>query len=268
MKNLFVVLALLVASPVYASPAAIKVLVVLSSENGITLKGGLVHPTGYFLSELMVPVMALEKAGFTPVFANPKGNEPVMDKISDGPFWFGGDEEKYRAVKRHLQSLTGLIHPLPLNEVAEMDLSQFAGIFVPGGHAPMEDLVRNSDLGEILRYFHRTKKPTALICHGPIALLSTLSHPDEYLSALENKASQAELKALSKGFPYEGYELTAFSTKEEQQEETGGEDGVLGGKVKFYSDEALGNTGANSLVQATKWKSNVRVDRELIRSEE
>lgn len=47
-------------------------------------------------------------------------------------------------------------------------------IFIPGGHAPMMDLMQSKDLGKMLRTFHEKGKPTAMICHGPVAALSAL----------------------------------------------------------------------------------------------
>jgi putative intracellular protease/amidase len=42
--------------------------------------------------------------------------------------------------------------------------------YVPGGHAPMQDLLADPALGRLLRAFHAEGKTTALVCHGPIAL--------------------------------------------------------------------------------------------------
>jgi putative intracellular protease/amidase len=36
----------------------------------------------------------------------------------------------------------------------------------------MVDLHNNQNLGYIIHHFHRHNKPTGMICHGPIALLS------------------------------------------------------------------------------------------------
>ncbi len=121
----------------------------------------------------------------------------------------------------------------------------------------MEDLLVNKDLGALLRYFHKTKKPTALICHGPMALLSTLSHPTKFVQALSNGRTPSSSKWI-----YSGYSMTSFSTKEEQQEEPG-QDDALGGFVKFYPDYALKIAGGNLSV-ADKWQSHVVRDRELI----
>src|SRR5687768_5730143 len=101
MKKLFLLLAAFLSLNAHAEPK--KILVVLSSENKITLKDGIVHPTGFFLSELMVPVEALIEAGYEPVFATPKGNRPSMDKVSDSAFWFGGNEARLREIKNQLR---------------------------------------------------------------------------------------------------------------------------------------------------------------------
>ena len=255
MKTLILSLAILLSVSAQATPK--KILVVLSSENKITLKDGVVHPTGYFLSELMVPVKGLIEAGYEPVFATPQGNEPSMDKISDSAFWFGGDEQKYQEIKQLLGTLTGLAAPFSLSEIRRQNLQQYAGIMVPGGHAPMEDLLVNQDLGYLLRYFHGDNKPTALICHGPIALLSTLSDPTEFTDALSSGKSPTV-----QGWTYQGYSMTSFSTKEEQQEEPG-QDNALGGLVKFYPDYALMVAGGSVSV-GDKWQSHVVRDRELI----
>ena len=260
MKTLLVlllVLLLFLGSFSAQAVSAKKILVVLSSEDKITLKEGIVHPTGFFLSELMVPVKGLIEAGYEPVFATPQGNEPVMDKTSDSAAWFGGDERKYQEIKRLFAQLDGIRRPLKLSQVRRQDLAFFAGIFIPGGHAPMEDLLINKDLGKLLRHFHRAKKPTALICHGPIALLSTLPKPVRFTQALAGGSSMR-----AHGWIYEDYSMTVFSTPEEQQEEPG-QDNVLGGFVKFYPDYALRSAGGQ-VSAAGKWLSHVVRDRELI----
>lgn len=239
MKKILLVLAMLASTVSFA--AANKVLVVLSSEDKIILENGIVHPTGYFLPELGVPLEALVLAGYEPVFATPKGNTPTMDKVSDSAAWFGGDEQRYQAIKSFVASFDGMKNPLSLKQVLKIDLNDYAGILVPGGHAPMEDLYKDAHLGEILRQFHAQEKPTGLICHGPIALLS----------ARENGK-----------WIYSGYQMTVFSTAEEQQEEPG-QDNMLGGYVLFYPDQALAEAGG-VVSTGEKWKSHVVRDRELI----
>lgn len=45
-------------------------------------------------------------------------------------------------------------------------------VLLVAGHAPLEDLKADKDLGRILMHFHNKQRPTGIICHAPIALLS------------------------------------------------------------------------------------------------
>jgi len=73
-------------------------------------------------------------------------------------------------------------------------LSNYDIVVIPGGHPPMVDLYMEESLGTILSYFHSQAKPTAAICHGPVALLS------------------AQLVSGSNEWPYAGYNITVFPT--------------------------------------------------------
>jgi len=58
------------------------------------MKDGKIVKTGYFLVELAKPLMALIKAGFTPIFATPLGNDrPNVDPMSDSWIWFGSKQD-------------------------------------------------------------------------------------------------------------------------------------------------------------------------------
>ena len=244
-----------------------KVLVVLSSAKALTLKDGVQHATGFYMNELGVPLQALIKAGFEPVYVNPQGNQPAMDVSSDKPALFASAAE-YNAVKELLKD-PKLAHPQKLSAIAAGDLNQYVGIFVPGGHAPMEDLWKDASLGKILNHFHSKNQPTALICHGPVALLSTLNKPEELGKALEashsasdkdTKKTAAEKPVTSKElWTYQGYRMTVFSDAEERPNEPT----ALGGYMKFYPEDALRAAGGKLQIAPAK-KSKVVQDRELI----
>lgn len=235
-----------------------EVLVVVSSEHQLELKDGKRYETGYFLNELAVPVQRLIAAGYTPVFANPRGNTPSMDVHSNDKAYFGGDEAKRAATQAFVEGLAPLRHPKTLTSVVAEGTSRYAGIFLPGGHAPMQDLLKDANLGKILRQFHDSGRPTALLCHGPIALLSTLPEASQFQSAMV-KGDDAAQGKLSAGWPYAGYRMTVFSTAEERMVEPG----MLGGPVAFYPGDALAAAGAR-IEHAGKWRSEVVQDRELI----
>ncbi|MEU7221845.1 DJ-1/PfpI family protein [Nocardia iowensis] len=53
------------------------------------------------------------------------------------------------------------------------DLGEFAFVHLPGGHAPVVDFGDNPYLGELLNTLHDKGVVVSMICHGPLALVST-----------------------------------------------------------------------------------------------
>jgi putative intracellular protease/amidase len=236
-----------------------KVLVLVSSGHGLPLQDGKVYSgAGYYLNELTVPVRALMKDGYEITFANPKGNTPQLDVNSATAMFFGGDEAKLQDYLKFRDSLTGLKNPARISDVIASGLDQYDAVFVPGGHGPMIDLLDDPDAGTVLRHFHKTSKPTAVLCHGPISLLAALSNASEVVGALK-AGDAAGARAKAQDWIYSGYKMTIFSTAEEQQREPI----EIGGKVLFYPDFALRAAGGDVSVVAP-WKSFVLQDRELI----
>jgi putative intracellular protease/amidase len=236
-----------------------KILVLVSSGHDLPLKDGKVYTgAGYYLNELTVPVRALMQEGYDITFANPKGNTPQMDVHSAVPDFFGGDEARLQDYLKFRDTLTELKNPTRISDVIASGLDQYNAVFVPGGHGPMMDLLDDPDAGTVMRHFHQTSKPTAVLCHGPISLLSALPNSVEVVKALSvGDAAGARQKA--KGWIYAGYKMTIFSTAEEQQREPL----EIGGKVLFYPDFALSTAGGDVSV-AAPWQSYVLQDRELI----
>ena len=146
-----------------------------------------------------------------------------------------------------------------LSSVIKEGLDSYAAVFVPGGQAPVVDLIQDPDTGEILRHFHEYSKPTALLCHGPIALVSAMPHAREFRAALiagdENKA-----KKWAKGWQYAGYDMTIFSASEEKWVEND----ILHARMYFNMPYALETAGGNVTTGSVDFAPNVIVDRELI----
>src|ERR1700733_16150555 len=122
----------------------------------------------------------------------------------------------------------------------------------------MVDLVKDRNLGKILSSFHNTNRPTALICHGPMALLSTLPQSEQFDKAL-NAGDMGTLPTLAHGWPYAGYKIAVFSKSEEKQIEAPQLEGI----APYYNDEALASAGA-TIKNAADATPNAIVDRELI----
>src|ERR1700742_5334223 len=184
-----------------------KVLVLVSSGRGLPLKdGGCYKGAGYYLNELTVPVRALMSEGYDITFANPKGNAPQLDLHSAVPDFFGGDEAKLQDYFKFRDSLTGLRNPGRISDVVASGLDQYDAVFVPGGHGPMIDLLDDPDAGTVLRHFHKTSKPTAVLCHGPISLLAALPNASEVVGALK-AGDAAGARAKAQDWIYSGYKM-------------------------------------------------------------
>ncbi|MGK0162340.1 type 1 glutamine amidotransferase domain-containing protein [Pseudomonas mosselii] len=237
-----------------AAAAKGEVLVLLSSENRLPLKDGKPYPTGYYLNEFGVPADRLLKAGYKLVLVTPRGNAPSVDERSIDPMYFGGDAGEMQRIRQVVENLPDIRDTLSLKEVLAGDLDRYAGIFIPGGHAPLIDLANNPDVGTLLRHFHQAGKPTAAICHGPITLLSAQQDPVAYHAAL----ARGETPAAS-DWRYQGYRMTIFSDPEEQMFEGS----LKEQRLQFYPAKAMAGAGGD-MSYAEAWQPHVVVDRELI----
>lgn len=235
------------------------VLVVVSDLDKLDLKDGKVMQTGFFINELMEPVQAFIAAGHTVVFATPSGKASTADQKSDDVNFWGGDEKARQESKALLATLkltskTGS-PAISLEQVKRIGYDKFDAVFVPGGHIPMQDLLKNKALGELLTDFHNNNKTTGLTCHGTIALLSAIPDARGYVSMLEaGKRSEP-----SANWIYKGYKMTAFTNEEEEQSK-----GFLGGgHMKLFPQDGLVAAGG-AFVEGKPWSENVVEDRELI----
>lgn len=248
-----------IVAPAVAQPGPRgRVLVVVSSAQILDLQDGRTYRTGFFLNELAVPAQAMRQAGFELVFANPQGNAATWDERSAAPGFFGGSAERLEDAKRFVQGLEGLRQPRKLAEIRAEGIGAYAAVFVPGGHAAMQDLPTDADLGAVLRAFHEARKITAAICHGPAALLSTLPDPAAFVAAMAAGDVNAAQRVAA-GWIYAGYHMTAFTTSEERPVEAR----MLQGRVRYYPTEALAQAGAR-VVTGPDRRSLVVHDRTLI----
>ncbi|EOW6514873.1 type 1 glutamine amidotransferase domain-containing protein [Cronobacter dublinensis] len=240
---------------------AASVLVVLSDADHLDLKDGKVFPTGFYLNELMQPVKRLLDAGHQVTFATPDGLAPTLDKSSDDKKYFNNDDAAWRTHRALLDALK-LTSPeaspvISLARAAQRGYGEFDALYIPGGHAPMQDLLTSRAVGEALAAFHAAGKPTALVCHGPIALLSTLPDAPAFTRALaENGHATAQ-----PGWIYAGYRMTVISNAEEEIAK-----GLLptGGAMKFYPQTALEQAGGKFSSNNEPFTPHIVTDRELI----
>jgi putative intracellular protease/amidase len=146
-----------------------KVLFVLTGASYWTLKDGHRHPTGYWAEEFVRPYTVLTDAGHEVTVATPHGVVPVCDTMSLEARMAGGEENSLRE-EAVIESADELRHPISLDSVR---LEDYAAVYYPGGHGPMEDLSVDTYSGELLRAALASGKPLGIVCHGPAALLAT-----------------------------------------------------------------------------------------------
>jgi putative intracellular protease/amidase len=209
-----------------------KVLFVMTAADQWTLADGTKHPTGFWAEEVVVPYAALSAAGHQVVVATPGGVVPTVDAASLAPEVNGGQDGADQ-VKQALAAMTELQQPLKIDEVAVDD---YAAVYVPGGHGPMEDLATDPDSGRLLTLALQSGRPLGLVCHGLAALLAT-----------------GDTAAAS---PFSGYRLTGFTNTEETQA------GLAAGAPWLLQDR-LGEIGAD-FQEGDPWAPHLVVDRNLV----
>ncbi|MBV7575101.1 type 1 glutamine amidotransferase domain-containing protein [Pseudomonas sp. PDM32] len=248
----------LIATSVTANAG--NVLVVLSDSATLDLKDGKTFATGFYLNELLQPVKMLLDAGHEVTFATPKGKAPTVDQTSIDKMYFNNDEATLETYKHLLDQLKLTVPEqspvISLDRVEQIGYAHFDAVYIPGGHAPMQDLLHSPALGRLLVNFHDQGKTTALVCHGPIALLSTLTDSESFT----RKVQAAKPVNASTDWIYAGYKMTVISNKEEQAAK-----GLLnGGEMRFYPQTALEKAGGLYNSNTANWTPYVVVDRELI----
>lgn len=228
--------------------ASKKILVIVSDASSFPLYNTgndgktISQDSGYFLMELAKPLQKFLDAGYEVTFASPEGKEPTPDPNSVSLMAFAGNfYERQRELDliERMKKENGFNRPRKFSEISDEQLKNFGGVFIPGGHAPLSDLGDNPDLGRILSHFHQNAKPTAALCHGPWAFLSTKYGPQ-------------------KEFAYKGYKMTSWSDAEEKVMEM-----YFRGEITKV-EGTLREEGADMQEGLAKSMGSITVDRELI----
>jgi putative intracellular protease/amidase len=235
-----------------------KIVVIGSNATRIEVQGGGTGATGQYLNETVVPAMAFVDAGYDVVLATPNGTKPHIDEASDSAQHFAGDDAAYRRARAFFADHPSM-QARTLRSVIDEGLDHYAAVFVPGGQAPVVDLMLDAEVGEILRHFHDRKKPTAFLCHGPMAAVAAMPNARQFRAALI-AGDTAKAGELAKGWQYAGYKMTVFSATEEKVIE----DNILHAKLYFNMPDALRTAGGDVSTTPVDFDPYVVEDRELI----
>ncbi|SNS63814.1 Putative intracellular protease/amidase [Pseudomonas segetis] len=167
--------------------------------------------TGLWLTELTHFTDVVEAAGYTTVFASPKGGAVPLDERSLG--WLYMD----KAARKHLQSpafRARLQNTLP---IADIDPARFSAIYFTGGHGVMWDFPKNPDLRRAAETIYNRGGIVSAVCHGVAGLLE-----------LRDEQGQLIVKGKS---------LTGFSNLEERLS-------GMNNQVPFFLESTLVSQGA------------------------
>jgi putative intracellular protease/amidase len=214
-----------------------KILIVMSTSETLDLKNNKKISTGYFLNELAIPAQHFIKAGFDVVIATPDGRKPVLDDKSNDVKFFDNNEIARKSAVSFVVNHPSMQKPKLIKDISKSS-KDYIALFVPGVHAPMNDLIQDPDLGILLKEFHKHKKITAFLCHGVAATLSAITKTKAFKqSMVEGNVTAA--KDMTKNWLYADYTMTAFSNEEEKKIEK-----EINAEFQFYLCDALAAAGA------------------------
>ncbi|CAH2402764.1 type 1 glutamine amidotransferase domain-containing protein [Mesorhizobium ventifaucium] len=172
-----------------------NILIVLSAADRWTRADGSVYETGVWAEEFVVIDEAFVQAGFQVDIASPGGVTPTMDKRSLDPAIVG--EEIAERMRSYLASNSDRLEkPLVL---ANVDVSRYDAVVVPGGHGPVEDLYKDPDMGRVLVEADRDEKVIAAVCHGPAALLAARDENGQWPFARRKMTSLTDEEEIEFG---------------------------------------------------------------------
>ncbi|WP_406694861.1 type 1 glutamine amidotransferase domain-containing protein [Singulisphaera sp. Ch08] len=214
----------------------LRLLMVVTGANQLTLGDGTIRKTGFWAEELVVPHKLFQSAGLVVEIATPGGVEAPLDQESLAPEKNSGGAKIIKQFKDYLASLEDLKRPLVLEKLSKAQIDSYDAIYLPGGHGPMQDLAHSQTLRGILNRMQEDQKLISAVCHGPAGLLP---------------ATQADGT-----WTFQGYRLTAFTNKEEK--EVG-----LADKMPFLLETRLRDQGAD-FRSGKSWMPYVITDRNLV----
>ncbi|WP_054633879.1 glyoxalase III HchA [Pantoea stewartii] len=209
-----------------------KVLVICTDERYLPLDNDTLFSTGNHPIETLLPMYHLYQAGFQFDVATLSGQMVKFEHWA-----MPQQDEVVIGFYNHCLSL--FRSPLTLNDVVQSltPRSEYAGVFIPGGHGALIGLPESEAVAEVIRWTLANDRHLISLCHGPAAFL-----------------------ALDKGDnPLNGYKICAFPDATDKQTP---DIGYMPGQLTWFFGEklqAMGLTLVNSDI-----KGNVHKDRRVL----
>lgn len=214
-----------------------KVLMICTEQRNMTMANGKKFSTGNHPVEMLLPILHLKNAGFEVDVVTPTGKPVVIEH------WAMPEDDKhvkamYSEFKNKLEN-PGSLSDFVKNSMT--DSSDYAAIFIPGGHGAMLGLPENKDLNKLINWSYNKDLYTLAICHGPAALLA------------------ASIDGDKDSFIYKGYKIASFPDAVDAQ---GPMIGYTPGKMPWIYGEKLNSLGVTIINQEAD--NTVYQDRKLI----
>lgn len=144
-----------------------KILLIAADERYLPTDTGKLFSTGNHPVETLVPMHHLDRAGFQFEVATLSGL-PVKFEMWAMP------QEEPAIVDLHRRYLAQFQAPRKLSDIADtLDAqSDYAAVFIPGGHGALIGLPRSEAVAKTLRWALQQDRHVISLCHGPAALLA------------------------------------------------------------------------------------------------
>lgn len=153
-----------------------KILIIVSNAHEI---GPRRRRTGNFLPEVAHPYAEFEKAKYQIDFASLTGEVPFLDALN-----LANDPQNLAFLVG-----SGWAAMQKAKKLADVDVSGYDAIFMPGGLAPMVDMPEHPLLKKVIKETYERGAVVGAVCHGPVSLLNVQLSNGKYLVAGKNISS-------------------------------------------------------------------------------
>ncbi|MEL7123135.1 MAG: type 1 glutamine amidotransferase domain-containing protein [Bacteroidota bacterium] len=151
----------------HGAPSKGKILMIVSSPTTSKQTG---WPIGFWAAELTHPMHVFQEAGYEVVVASTEGGKVEMDAFSD-PTAENGYSAHDVISRGYLQQESFQQLLFTTQSLEQVELDEYAAIFLVGGQGPIYTFRGNKALEQLLAAFYGTGKPTAVVCHATAILL-------------------------------------------------------------------------------------------------
>ena len=212
-----------------------KILVVFTEQKNMKMQNGKLFSTGNHPIEALLPMLHLKNAGFEFEILTPTAKPVVFEMWA-----FPKKDEAVSAIyKEHLSRFENPKNLSDFVSKSMTDSSEYAAVFIPGGHGVMLGIPEDDNVGQLLRWAHENDLFTITLCHGPGALLSVALNHQKFI--------------------YDGYKMAVFPDSVDKMTP---KVGYLPGHMPSTLCDKLENKGVS--IMNKKADKTVCLDRKLI----